>query len=192
MLRFLSALIVIFLVQKETEAFSFGSCVEPPIIKDFDVSKYLGVWYENERSNVFFEKGLKCVFATYSAINNTAISVENRGFNPKKNEQRNASGVAVQPNAQEPNKLLVTFKNSFINRAGSYNVWMTDYQSYSVVYSCTQVIPYVFKIEMIWILSRDTALAAETVTNIKNTLTSSEISVSSFEKTDQNDCKYSS
>jgi lipocalin len=142
-------------------------------------------------------------------INSTAITVENRGVNAydskiinlnffhskkitiqfrKKNEQRIVKGNATIPDLDEPNKLLVKFPNSF--SAGKYDVWTTDYKNYAVVYSCTTIVPYVFKVEFIWILSRQPTLNDDTVRMLKNKLEAAEVSISDFEKTVQTNCNY--
>jgi lipocalin len=54
---------------------------------------------------------------------------------------------------------------------GSYNVWETDYTSYTLIYSCTQVVPFVLKSELIWILSRTPTLEQTTVDRLRNLLT---------------------
>jgi apolipoprotein D and lipocalin family protein len=97
-------------------------------------------------------------------------------------------GNATVPNTSEPNKLLVKFPNSF--SAGKYDVWTTDYKTYSVVYSCTTVIPYLFNVEFIWILSREPTLSNETVQMLKSQLSSADVSISDFEKTVQANCNY--
>jgi len=55
--------------------------------------------------------------------------------------------------------------------SGSYNVWETDYTSYTLIYSCTQVVPFVLKSELIWILSRTPTLEQTTVDRLRNLLT---------------------
>ncbi len=54
--------------------------------------------------------------------------------------------------------------------SGSYNVWETDYSSYTLIYSCTQVVPFVLKSELIWILSRTPTLEFSTVDRLRNLL----------------------
>ncbi len=49
---------------------SMGRCEHVEFIRDFDVSRYLGVWYEQMRDvNIAFEKNGKCLHVEYS--NNT-------------------------------------------------------------------------------------------------------------------------
>ena len=91
---------------------------------------------------------------------------------------------------KQPNKLLVKFPNSW--RAGKYDVWTTDYENYAVVYSCTSIIPYIFKIEFIWILSRQPVMSEITwdklIAELK--LDSNVSSLNDFEKTKQRNCTY--
>jgi lipocalin len=54
--------------------------------------------------------------------------------------------------------------------SGSYNVWETDYTGYTLIYSCTQVVPFVLKSELIWILSRTPTLEFSTVDRLRNLL----------------------
>lgn len=43
-----------------------GPCPTYPPIKDFNVDKFLGSWYEDERTNFVFESGLKCIHTQYA------------------------------------------------------------------------------------------------------------------------------
>ena len=61
-------------------ALSAGSCSAGPVIPDFDVTKYVGQWYQIEKVLAPFEPNLKCVTADYSAINGTHIFVDNKGL----------------------------------------------------------------------------------------------------------------
>jgi len=99
-------------------------------------------------------------------------------------------GYAYVPNAQEPNKLLVrlpvTLANfTIIENTGTYNVWETDYTTYAVVYSCSQVIPSLLKLEVVWILSRTDSLNPQLVAQIKDRLKQKNINLNDFELVDQ-------
>ncbi len=95
------------------------------------------------------------------------------------------------PNVLEPNKLVVTFPIELFGfklfqNEGSYNVWLTDYNQYSLVYSCRQLIPYVLKTEATWILGRGKTLDARIVQSLKNRLAASGVDVTKFETAEQN------
>ena len=170
-----------------TQASPFiGQCAQAPVIADFNIQKYLNVWYEIERSNVPFEYNLECVSANYTLLTPSSISVHNSGTNKNTRAIKNAFGVARCPNPSEPNKLLVKFDNSPVD--GSYQVFTTDYETYSVVYSCTQIIPDLVKYELIWILSRTPTLDAAVVNKLKSLLKQNNIDVSFFTATNQANC----
>ncbi|MGL5409107.1 MAG: lipocalin family protein, partial [Shewanella sp.] len=52
--------------------------VEP--IKDFNLDRYLGTWYEIARLDHSFERGLTHVNAQYSLKQDGGVMVINRGF----------------------------------------------------------------------------------------------------------------
>lgn len=72
------------------------------------------------------------------------------------------------------------FENS-----GDYNVWTTDYETYSLVYSCSQAVPNLVKLEKAWILSRNTTLDQAIIDKLKQILKKQNVDVSQFQKVDQ-------
>lgn len=58
-----------------------SSCPSSPVLTNFDASRYVGKWYENERFTSRIEENLKCVYADYTAVNGSYIGVQNSGFN---------------------------------------------------------------------------------------------------------------
>ena len=77
---------------------AFNSCASIPkgatAVKPFDKEKYLGKWYEIARLDFKFERNLNNTTATYSINSDGSIRVENRGFNYKKNQWKQAVGKA--------------------------------------------------------------------------------------------------
>ncbi|MFT6899399.1 MAG: apolipoprotein D and lipocalin family protein, partial [Paraglaciecola sp.] len=63
------------------------SCVTVPEgitpVKDFELSRYLGTWYEIARLDHSFERGLERVTAQYSLQDDGGVTVVNRGFKVK-------------------------------------------------------------------------------------------------------------
>ncbi|RNA30394.1 apolipo D-like [Brachionus plicatilis] len=169
---------------------SIGTCHTVPVLPDFDQSRYLGKWFELERFPYIFEKDLQCVTATYSVLNETAIRVENFGFNTVKQKDSNVTGYAYAPNSAEPNKLKVVLPVvvdgiTILENTGDYIVVSTDYDNYAMVYSCTQVVPGLIKFEISWILSRAKTLDSQTVQQLKDLGKSLKIDVSKYELIDQ-------
>ncbi len=69
-------------------------------------------------------------------------------------------------------------------------MWTTDYDNYAVIYSCSQIVPYIAKLELMWILARVPVLDSQVVQSLENQLKTAGVSVSSFKQTDHTDCKY--
>ena len=95
-------------------------------------------------------------------------------------------GSAAILNTNEPAKLLVTFQFGPIKVSSDYWVLETDYNTYSLVYSCRSVLGN--KSEFAWILSRRNTLSQDIVNNLRNKLTAYGIDVNQFLITDQSNC----
>lgn len=155
---FVRLLVLVTVLNFALSDFNWGSC--PDIrheIDTFDLSKYLGKWYEIARSEAMpFEK-YECVQAEYSIKENGNIEVKNSQYDGK--DRLYAIGEAVT--TSDPFALKVSFSDSILGKlfSGNYQVINTDYSNYSIVYSCTNV--YVAHVEFIWILSRQPNLPQE-------------------------------
>ncbi|CAF0792368.1 unnamed protein product [Brachionus calyciflorus] len=165
----------IFGVRGDIYGFSFGvACPESPVISDFDANKYVGKWYEIERIPMIFERGLECVTAEYNLLEDGSISVKNSGV--KKNGKKSSvDGIASLPNPEtQPNMFYVDFRNkgkhSERKNEANYHIWATDYENYSLVYSCNVYAGFI-KFEAAWILAREKKLNEEIITELKEKLT---------------------
>jgi len=79
-------------------------------VKELDLNRYLGKWYEIARFPHSFEKNLVGVTATYSLRDDGKIKVLNQGYkNTLDGELSVAIGKAKIPNKLEPAKLKVSF-----------------------------------------------------------------------------------
>lgn len=89
-------------------------------------------------------------------------------------------------NINEPNRLIVEFFNvsRFFTVKGIYDVWSTDYDNYSLVYSCKSFLGFL-KVESAWILGRKKQLDEETVKKLKGILKDKGINVKQFTQTKQ-------
>jgi lipocalin len=84
-------------------------------------------------------------------------------------------GYAFVADPAVPNQLVVKLPIivagvTLFENPGDYQVWETDYDNYSIVYSCTQIVPGILKSEVTWILSRSKTLDGVFVQNLKNKL----------------------
>ena len=147
---------------------SFGACpVDFPVVEDFDASHYTGRWYEVVRDTaLWFERDSTCTTATYSPLPNGYIDVVNRAdyWYYWYYMAFSIHGDAHCPVATEA-KCIVDFFGSTGTRV-NYNVLLTDYSTYTVIYACTPLTKY-GKNEDFWILSRETTLPADTLASIE-------------------------
>ena len=83
-----------------------------------------------------------------------------------------------------PNTAFLWFS---VMPSAPYWVLATDYENYALVYSCTTII-WLFHMDHVWILGRNPYLPPETVTYLKDILTSNNIEVEKMTITDQVNC----
>lgn len=84
--------------------------IDQTTVKELDLNRYLGTWYEIARFPHSFEKNLVGVTATYILRSDGKIEVLNQGFKFTLNGERSkAIGKAKIPNKLEPGKLKVSF-----------------------------------------------------------------------------------
>jgi len=71
------------------------------------------------------------------------------------------------------------------------NYWIvdTDYDTYSLVYSCVDINGYA-RGEIYWILARENTLPDDTIARLKKVLTERGLIFGKFYKTGQKDCNY--
>ena len=112
-------------------------------ISDFNLSRYLGTWYEIARFDHSFERGMDNVMAEYLLRDDGKVDVLNSGW--KDGKYKVADGKAKQPDpSKNPAHLEVSFFMFFYN---DYNVMMID-DDYQVVLVGSKSPKY------LWILAR--------------------------------------
>ena len=120
--------------------------IDKTVVKELDLQKYLGTWYEIARYNHRFERGLAGVTADYSIREDGKIKVLNSGYKKSLDGRfKQAEGKAYLPDPElEPGKLKVSF---FWNFYGDYFVLDLDenYQ-WAIVGSSSD--------KYLWVLSR--------------------------------------
>lgn len=121
-------------------------------VKEFDLSNYLGTWYEISRLDHSFERGLIQVSATYSLRNDGGVSVKNRGFSVKKNQWQEAEGKAYFVDKPDEGYLKVSFFGPFY---GSYIIFELDKNNYQYAFVSGPNHSY------LWFLSRTPTVSAE-------------------------------
>lgn len=126
-----------------------SACVSTPQgtqpVRDFDVHRYLGKWYEIARLDHSFERGLESVTAEYSMREDGGVRVVNRGYSPKDGQWREAEGRAYFVQSPDIGHLKVSFFGPFY---GAYVVFELDRENYNYSFVCGPDRSY------LWLLAR--------------------------------------
>jgi len=122
-------------------------------VTNFELTRYLGTWYEVARLDHSFERGLDNVTAQYSQRADGSVRVLNMGYNKNKNAWKDAEGKAYFVSDNQTAHLKVSFFGPFY---GSYVVFdLDDNYQYSLVSGPNY--------KYLWILSRKPELDNETM-----------------------------
>jgi apolipoprotein D and lipocalin family protein len=131
---------LIFLVCVTTTFAQFpgrGPCPDVQIKEDLEVEPYLGTWFSHHQYPATFSIGATCITAEYGLNPNGSVSVVNSQIG-RNGEPNSVEGHAV---VVGPGRLQVFFPGApttFEEQEPRGNYWVldTDYENYSVVYSC--------------------------------------------------------
>ena len=115
-------------------------------VKNFELDRYLGTWYEIARLDHRFERGLSNVTAHYSLREDGSVQVINRGYSSKKGEWEEAEGKARFVGAEDQGYLKVSFFGPFY---GSYIIFELDQDNYQHAFISGPDRSY------LWILARE-------------------------------------
>lgn len=150
-----------------TFAFFTSSCkpnkmmIDNSTVKQLDIDRYLGTWYEIARFPHSFEKGLVGVTATYTMNENGTIKVVNQGRKDSLDGKLSiANGKAKIPDSENPAHLRVSFFWIFYS---DYLVMELDenYQ-WAVIGSSSP--------NYLWILCREPVMSKSLLNDLKGRL----------------------
>ena len=121
-------------------------------VKEFELDRYLGKWYEIARLDHPFERGLEQVTAEYSLREGGGVLVKNRGFSMEKNKWSETEGKAFFVGKSSEGYLKVSFFGPFY---GSYVVFELDKDNYQYAFVSGPNTSY------LWLLSRTPTVEAD-------------------------------
>lgn len=136
-----------------------GLPVNTAPVDNFEIERYLGVWYEIARFDHSFERGLSHVSATYTMKDDGSIRVVNRGYSRQKGNWKTAEGSAAFVSSDKVGHLKVSFFGPFYS---SYVILAID-PAYRYALVCGPNKDY------LWLLSRQSTMDASTFNHLVNT-----------------------
>lgn len=142
--------------------FIVAACTGKPegvvAVKDFELERYLGKWYEIARLDHSFERGLDNISAEYSLRDDDGVKVINSGFSQKDNAWEQAEGKAYFVDSTNNGHLKVSFFGPFY---GSYVIFELDRKSYQYAFVSGPNTSY------LWLLSRTPQVDQEILDRFK-------------------------
>ena len=134
--------IIVTLLVIGTGCMMFGSSRDIPVVKNFDATRFMGVWHEIARLPQSFEKGLVNVTATYELDGDT-LKITNRGFRDGKEKIVTAVGHFAGP--ADEGAFRISFFRPFY---GDYRIiWLSSDYDLALVTGNNR--------SSLWILSRN-------------------------------------
>ncbi|XP_050072150.1 uncharacterized protein LOC126560032 [Anopheles maculipalpis] len=169
-IQLIAAVFVLGLVHLASgQVVSTGQCQDYPVHVNFDVARYLGLWYEIRRYEQVFQRGGECVTAEYSLNDDGSVRVFNSMLVPPSQARSSDTGRAVVAFPDESPleaKLNVTFDAGAVDVSANYWVLGTDYDNYAVVWGCFGVAE-TLRAESAWVLSRTPQLSAQAAVEVQ-------------------------
>ena len=130
-------------------AFVLSGCLGMPSavtpVKDFELERYLGTWYEIARLDHPFERGLEQITANYSLRPDGGVTVVNRGYSVEEQAWSEAQGKAYFFDEPDQGYLKVSFFGPFY---GSYVIFELDRENYEYAFVSGPDTSY------LWLLAR--------------------------------------
>ncbi|KAJ1527796.1 hypothetical protein ONE63_007747 [Megalurothrips usitatus] len=163
-----------------------GSCPDVKVMPGFDVSKYLGKWYEAERYFAIFEFAGKCVTGNYTVDEEGRIAIVNHQTSALTGIQSTIEGEVKLVSRSDDAKLTVRFPSLPLTLDVPYWVLDTDYDNYAVVWSCSNF--GIFSTRNAWILTRHREPPLDVMERAYNVVDKNGVSRAYFTRTDQKRC----
>ncbi|XP_015788931.1 apolipoprotein D-like [Tetranychus urticae] len=161
----LSSTLSVYAYPQLGSSLSPGRCPQTTEIEGgFNLTQYLGKWYEIKRTGLVFEFGQRCVKAEYKLDSDGNVAVNNSGVNLVNFE---VYSVGTAKPGTQSNVFAVTFFP--LSPSSQYWIVDTDYETYSLVVSCNDVLG-LFNLKDAWILSRKPKLDEEIVKRLVDKL----------------------
>ena len=133
-----------------TATASWGKCEEKRLVDHFSLEKYTGLWYEQFRDKCFMPEKGDCQESRYAQMEGK----RNQMFILHSQYKNNKTGFDTISGVGNCKGAHCEVKFKWFLPEGDYRILDTDYQTYSIVYSCRTLFG-VAKKEYVWLLTRE-------------------------------------
>ncbi|XP_017266382.1 apolipoprotein D [Kryptolebias marmoratus] len=179
---FLGLVSVLFLPVIRAQVPHWGPCSEPEVQPAFSLQQFMGRWFEIAKLPTQFEKG-RCIETNFTYRTDKSIRVVSSEI--LKGEVRKIEGTGILVDPKNPAKLGISY--SYVLPYSPYWILSTDYSTFALVYSCTDVLR-LFHVDFAWILGRTRSLPDSTMQRALNVFAYNNIDVTRMTPSGQQDC----
>ncbi|XP_014241450.1 apolipoprotein D-like [Cimex lectularius] len=165
-----------------------GWCPDKRAMAGFDIDRYMGTWYEAERYFTVLEAGSRCARTNYTKAADGRILVTNEITNRITGIKRVLDGeIRNVPKGGLDSKISVKYSTLPFPMETEYSILDTDYDSYSVVWSCSGIGPLV-NTQSAWVMTRDRLPPGTVLQKAYGVLDKHKISRTFFVRAEQEEC----
>ncbi|UYV83273.1 APOD, partial [Cordylochernes scorpioides] len=118
-----TSLVALVALPADAQRLFSGGCPQPPVQEDFNMTQFVGKWYEVEKTGSLLQEGLRCVETEY-AMDDGQLSIITKGINSL-------------PYPANDKKIE---KKEVLPLTTTYQILSTDYDNYAVVWSCVPLL----------------------------------------------------
>lgn len=152
----------------------FGGCPELDTVQNFNLTAYMGDWYELEKYFSMNNIGSRCVKESYSLRDNSSIGVVHSEIGSITSRLYIYDGYGAFLNDKKSGKFIIKYPAHITLFGQPYYILDTDYKNFSVVWSCSNY--GVIHRGSVWIYTRSKTPSAKVLKRAYDVLTKNKLS----------------
>ncbi|XP_033213710.1 apolipoprotein D-like [Belonocnema kinseyi] len=161
----------------------FGACPDVEVVQDFNMTMYLGEWFEIQKYVSFSELLEKCVTASYSKNEDHSTKVIYKQMNVLTSKQTTIEAWSNFVDTPQIGKFYVDIPGQ---KLAEHFLLDTDYHNYAVVFTCNDIA--LLNAVSVWIWARQRKPSVAVLEKAYKVLDKYNLSRSALIKTDQKKC----